>query len=113
MSSVGYGYSRSDIGNIATDYAIFLKKKCPGAKLLSHNWLYSFMERHTNLAVLTPKGLDLIRAKGSTPEIIKKYFDTLDAIIDKYGFKDYHQRIINTGERIEHHTHTSKSSMTC
>ena len=48
--------------------------KSPGAKPLSYILFYSFMERHTNLTVLTPKGPDLIRPKGATPEIIKKIF---------------------------------------
>ena len=72
--------------------------KFPGAIMLSYVWFYSFMERHTNLTVLTPKGPDLIRPKGATPEIIKKYFDTLEEIMDKYGFKDHPERIIYTDE---------------
>ena len=42
MAYVGYGYIRSEILNMATDYAVHLGKR---EKVFSMNWFYGFISR--------------------------------------------------------------------
>ena len=41
MAYVGYGYTRAEILNMATDYAIHLGKQGKNGKVFSMNWFYN------------------------------------------------------------------------
>ena len=98
MAQFGYGYTRFDLRNIATDLAIYLKKKCDDGKLLSEHWLYGYLSRNPTLKVSKPKSLSMVRARSATKETIDDYFNELGHILDKYHLKNAPHRIFNVDE---------------
>ena len=44
MALLGYGYTRTEILNLATDYAVHLKKRKPTDNRLSENWMAGFLK---------------------------------------------------------------------
>ena len=84
MSSMGYGYTRTELIHLATDMAHFLSK-LPQDRTLSEAWLYlGFLKRNRDISLLKPRSLNMSRAKSVTPETVEKYFQNLKDILDKY-----------------------------
>lgn len=83
MAEVGYNYSRQEIINLASDYAI-----SQGLRDKEHNltdkWLYNFLSRWPNLKAKRPRSLDIARAKSATRQAVDNYFDQLHNILTKY-----------------------------
>ena len=68
-------------------------------KPLSNNWLDSFLRRWSDrLKSINPRSLESTRAKGSTPEVIDKYYQQLDEILIKYDLKSHPECIYNLDE---------------
>lgn len=51
MSSIGYGYSRKEFLNLATDFAISLKKKSPEDPSFTQAWFDGLKGRWPNLTL--------------------------------------------------------------
>lgn len=83
MAEVGYGYSRQETINLATDYAINMGLRDKGDPF-TKTWLYNFLERWPNLKAKKPRSLDIARAKSATRSAVDKYFDQLHTILTKY-----------------------------
>ncbi|KAJ8317134.1 hypothetical protein KUTeg_005038 [Tegillarca granosa] len=98
MSEIGYGYTRSEVVDIASDYAIDLGLKERGNDL-SLKWYYGFMKRWPELSCNMPSGLSELRARAVTPERIGRYFIELDTILEKYSLKDKPHLIYNVDEK--------------
>lgn len=81
MAYVGYGYTRSEILNMATDYAVHLGKKTNNDIVFSMNWFYSFISRWPELRVIKPPSLSEQRAKCASEESLINYFEDLNKII--------------------------------
>ena len=81
MADIGYGYSRQETINQATEYAIHFGLKGK-SKLFSLTWLYSFLDRQPKLKVKWPRKLEIARGKSVT---IDKYFRELNSILVKYN----------------------------
>ena len=77
MATIGYGYSRMDLRHIATDVAVYLGKM-PDTKLLSDNWVTSFLRRWPNLKLCKPRSLEWIRARSANKVVIDKYYEELE-----------------------------------
>ena len=45
MASIGYGYSKQEVINLATDLPVFQDKKSPDVPPLSAMWFYSFLQK--------------------------------------------------------------------
>ena len=83
MSSMGYGYTRTELINLASDMAYFLSK-LPQDQTLSEAWLYlGFLKRNKDISFLKPRSLNMSRAKSVTPETVEKYFQNLNDILEK------------------------------
>jgi hypothetical protein len=65
MAELGYGYSRMETINLASDYAIHLGLR-PKEKPFSLKWLYNFLQRWPNLKVRKPRSLEAARAIPGT-----------------------------------------------
>jgi hypothetical protein len=63
MSSIDYGYSKSDVLYLASDLAVSLGKQDQNDKPLSNKWLYSFMKKWPDLNTTKPQRLSMLRAK--------------------------------------------------
>ena len=98
MAEVGYGYSRQETINLASDYAINMglrDKEHP----LSDRWLYNFLQRWPDLKLKKPRSLEVARAKCATRDAIDNYFKELDRILIKHGIKDKPHLIYNVDEK--------------
>ncbi|KAJ8301068.1 hypothetical protein KUTeg_020055 [Tegillarca granosa] len=95
MESIGYGYTRADVLDIATDYAVQLGLR-PSDKPLSFKWFYGLLDRWPkDLKVLRPKTISDLRAKATSRKSISKYFEELHKILEKYELLDKPQCIYN------------------
>ena len=99
MAYVGYGYTRAEILNMATDYAIHLGKRGKDEKVFSMNWFYSFIGRWPELRVVKSSSLSEQRAKSASKESLNNYFVELNKIMLKYDLKDKLQHIYNIDEK--------------
>ena len=98
MAEVGYGYSRQETINLASDYAIFLglrDKHHP----LTDRWLYNFLDRWPELKVKKPRSLEIARARSATRQAVDSYFNELQRILTKYNLTDKPQCIYNVDEK--------------
>ncbi|KAJ8320560.1 hypothetical protein KUTeg_002147 [Tegillarca granosa] len=91
MSELGYGYTRSEVVTLASDYAVDLGFRDNG-KDLTMKWFYNFIRRK-------PSSLTELRAKATSPECINKYFTELDRILTKYDLKDKPHLFYNVDEK--------------
>lgn len=71
MSEIGYGYTRAEVLNLASDYAVDLGIREKGKKDLTMMWYYNFMRRWPELHDVKPSGLSELRAKSC---ISRMYF---------------------------------------
>lgn len=104
MGEVGFGYSRQETLNLASDYAFHLGTR-DRAHPLGYDWFYGFMSRWPDLKVVKPRSLEAARAKSATQNVIHNYFRELEAILDKYNLRDKPQCIYNIDEKglnVEH-----------
>ena len=72
MASYGYGYTRQEIVDIATDYALQLGKR-PQDKPFTLNWFLRFIVRWPELRVLKPRAHEQ-RAKCTSESVVSSYF---------------------------------------
>ncbi len=98
IATVGYGYTRAEVINVASEYAVLLRKR-EKEEPLTHRWFYGFLSRWPELKVQRPKTLSELRAKACSTESIATYFEELGRILDKYGLKGKPQNIYNVDEK--------------
>lgn len=98
MAEVGYGYSRQETINLASDYAVHvgIKQK---AQTLGFDWFYGFMSRWPNLKLNKPRSLELSRAMSANPISINNYFKELTNIMNKYDLTNKPECIFNIDEK--------------
>ena len=97
-SEVGYGYTRSQVVELATDLAIHIEKR-EKSKPHSMYWFYDFLSRWPELHVVKPRSLASVRAKSASPQIAEKYFSELKSILTKYNLNDKPEAIYNLDEK--------------
>ena len=98
MAEIGYGYSRQETINIASDFAHHLGL-CDKSHRLSLQWLYNFLSRWPELKVKKPRSLEIACARSAIRPAIDSYFTELGKIIDKYNLKDKPNYIFNIDEK--------------
>ena len=87
MAEIGYGLTRTEVVNLATDYAISLHLREKG-KELTMKWYNNFIKRWPELHTVKPSNLSKLRVKSASPAFIKKYFDELEKMLKKYDLCD-------------------------
>lgn len=98
IATIGYGYTRAEVINLASEYAVLIGKRdkeCP----LTHRWFYGFLSRWPELKVQRPKTLSELRSYATSPESIARYFHELGRILNKYGLTNKPQNIYNVDEK--------------
>ena len=98
MTEVGFGYSRQETLNLASDFSFFLglrDRQCP----LSFDWFYSFMTRWPDLKIMKQKDLEVARAKPADEIVVTNYFEELQTILTKYDLMDKPHFIYNIDEK--------------
>ena len=81
MAEVGYGYTRQETMNLATDYAIELGLRIKSDNTFSDKWLYNFLGRWPELVLKKPRALEVARAKSATRQAVDNYFTELKKIL--------------------------------
>lgn len=105
MNSIGYGYSKSDVQLLATDYAIFMGQRKITDPILSDRWFYGLLNRFPNLCVRKPQKLSMKRAECASKEQLAEYFKELGTIMSQNGLHQKPELIYNideTGLQTEH-----------
>ncbi|KAJ8297689.1 hypothetical protein KUTeg_024220, partial [Tegillarca granosa] len=87
MAKLGYGYTRQELTNFASNYAVQLNKRSINNPLTLH-WFHSFRTR----------SLEFARAKGASMTTVDSYFKEIDQILSKYNLKDSPHLIFNIDE---------------
>ena len=98
MAEVGYGYSRQETINLASDYAVCLGLRDKDHPL-TNRWLYNFIQRWPELKLKKPRSLEIARAKCATREAVDNYFIELDKILVKNNLKNKPHLIYNVDEK--------------
>uniref|UniRef100_A0A8W8NV40 HTH psq-type domain-containing protein n=1 Tax=Magallana gigas TaxID=29159 RepID=A0A8W8NV40_MAGGI len=75
MSEIGYGYTRAEVLNLASDYAVDLGIR-EKRKDLTMKCYYNFMRRWPDLHTVKPSELSKIRAEAASPECKADISDT-------------------------------------
>ncbi|XP_045194784.2 uncharacterized protein LOC123550419 [Mercenaria mercenaria] len=99
MAEVGYGYTRQETMNLATDYATELGLRTKDDRPVSDKWLYNFLGRWPELKLKKPRALEIARAKSATRDAVDNYFTELKRILVKYDLEDKPNRIFNVDEK--------------
>lgn len=71
MSSIGYGYSKSDVLYLASDLAVSLGKWDRNDKPKSNKWFHSFMKRWPDLTTIKTQKLSMLRTKCLKRKTVK------------------------------------------
>lgn len=83
LSGFGYSYSRTDIINTASDYAILLGKREPSDGL-THQWYYKFLERWPTLETSRASGTKKQFEKATSTDCLSRYFLSLQQLMNQY-----------------------------
>ncbi|KAJ8304314.1 hypothetical protein KUTeg_017897 [Tegillarca granosa] len=98
MTEIGYGYTRAETLNLASDYSVHLGHRDRQHPLILR-WLYNFLQRWPDVRVQKPHSLEAVRAKCTSKETVNRYFEELEKILNKYGLKDKPERVFNIDEK--------------
>ncbi|XP_056017340.1 uncharacterized protein LOC130053792 [Ostrea edulis] len=98
MAAYGYGYTRQESVDIASDYAVHLGKRTMD-KPFTMKWMRGFLKRWPKLKVLKPRGLEHVRAKMTSKETVAEYFKNLANTISTYNMHDKPHLIYNIDEK--------------
>ena len=71
MASVGYGYTRMEVVNMASEYAVCLNKR-DKEHPFSMKWFENFMKRWPELNVSKSRALSLAKAKATRQEVFQR-----------------------------------------
>ena len=105
MATYGYGYSKTDVCELGTDFHNYLYPKNQLKKPLGRTWVDGFLKRNNTLSLKKPRSLAMIRAKSCSADVLTKYYDQLETILIKYNLMDSPHLIFNldeTGINTEH-----------
>ena len=95
----GYSYSRSEVVDMASNYAVALGKRDRDHPF-SLMWFHNFMKGWPDLKVRKPRSLELSSAKATSEEAVLSYFKELDNILTKYDLKKSPERIFHNIDEV-------------
>lgn len=84
MCSFGYSFSRTDIINIATDFAIIMGKREP-CDALTHQWYYKFLERWPGMEINRASSTKKQFEKATSVDCLSRYFLNLQDLMTKHN----------------------------
>lgn len=87
MCQYGYSYSRTDIINIASDFAIILGKREPSDGL-THQWYYKCLERWPDMTINRAASIKKQLVKATSVDCSSKYFLHLQELMNKYNLNN-------------------------
>ena len=84
MGDIGYGYTKSNVQHMATDYCKSMGQSVISEKGLSSMWFYAFMKQWPDLKLAKPQKLQMSRAKSASREAIDSYFNKTSTKLQQY-----------------------------
>lgn len=115
MADYGYGYTRQECCDIASDFAVDLGIR-PKDKPLTLKWFRGFLKRWPELKVQKPRSLEQSRAKCTSKAKVTEYMDNLKTVLEENNLTDKPHLIFNVDEKgitIDHKPpHVVSSSQT-
>ena len=81
MGDIGYGYTKSEVQYMATDYCKSGGKGVNSENGLSSMWFYAVMKRWPDIKVAKPQKLQMSRAESASRETIDNYFRELGTVL--------------------------------
>lgn len=99
MANLGYGYTRSEVVELTSKFAVDIGKREEGSDLLTMPWYYNFMKRWPELHNVKPQSLSELRARAASKDSIDNYYTELDRILTLYNLKDKPHCIYNVDEK--------------
>ena len=118
VAHYGYGYSRMEVVDLATDYGIQLGKRTK-ENPFTLNWFVKFIKIWPELRVFKPRALEVQRAKCTSEAVVSNYFNELEFFLDKYNLKTKPHLIYNVDEKgisqnrtVDNHPKAGKSQTT-
>lgn len=105
MANYGYGYTRHELADIASDYAFQLGKRNK-ENPITIKWAVGFLGRWPELRVQKPRSLEQIRAKMTSEAVVTKYFKELGETMVKYDLSGKPHMIFNVDEKGVSQDHT-------
>ena len=54
---------------------------------IGKHWVRRFLQRHSELVSITPRSIDAVRVKDTTPERLQQWFDDLEKVVAEYNIK--------------------------
>ena len=84
LCSFGYSFSRTDVINIATDFAIILGKREP-SDALTHQWYYKFLERWPGMEINRASSTKKQFEKATSVDCLSRYFLNLQDLLTKHN----------------------------
>ncbi|XP_064611321.1 uncharacterized protein LOC135475379 isoform X2 [Liolophura sinensis] len=115
MASIGCGYTRSDIFDLATSLAVHLGLIEEGRQL-QRSWYRRFRSRWPVINAVRPKKNSRKRSQAAIAleqESIKKYFEELRAVLEKHDLLEKPQRIFTYDESFVPQTRDMDAPETC
>ena len=85
MSEVGLGLTRQMVKDAAL-YLVSERANSFGEDGPSDKWFRQFIGRHPELSMRTPEKLSSVRMASSTPEVMEKHFDRLEALVEEHHY---------------------------
>lgn len=82
MASLGYGYTRTEVLEIASEYTSECGNRTQ-MKPLSKQWNVSFVHRWPELKLKKRRNLSILRAKSANQDTIDKHFAELETVLNK------------------------------
>lgn len=98
MASYGYGYTKQETVDLASDYAVQLGKRSKDQPL-TFAWFEGLRNRWPELKVQKPRGLEHVRAKMASEATVNEYFENLEKTLVKYDLTDKPHLIFNVDEK--------------
>jgi Tc5 transposase DNA-binding domain len=87
----------SDTGHCISKRTLRKKAEVLCGRKPGQTWIRSFLSRHTEIVLGKPSGLDPKRAQAFNKPTVKRHFELLEAIIEKYGIPP--ENIYNMDEK--------------
>jgi len=90
-TNIYFGLSPTELRKLAFQCAVMNKIKIPDkwteTKMAGADWFSGFLRRNCDLSVRCPEATSLSRATSFNSENVKKFFDKLTEVLDKYKFE--------------------------
>ena len=98
VANLGYGNTRQEVVDIASEYAYAIGVR-PKDKPLTLNWFVKFAGRWPEISVVKPHVLEIQLAKCTSDEVTENYFAEQEKNLIKYNLKDKPNLIFNVDEK--------------